>query len=207
MLCFLEESLLLFFYCIVPLRKDYSVDSRCRLCTGDLLPFIFLLFRKFLSDWHSVFKYIYGDFCADRCIVLIVTFSFTEYEVQWHATAAAAVFLKGGIKRKNLAKGSTTTQTLVEGRWCSTTSAFPLHTEGILCHKNQRLLWQIRFFWKKNNVVLPFCGVVIKLFGSFLRLAVLLWFWSSFWGWEMGREANREGGGDCVTTRFLVGFL
>lgn len=31
-------------------------------------------FQEVFSDWRSVVWYIYGDFCADRCIVFIVTF-------------------------------------------------------------------------------------------------------------------------------------
>lgn len=30
--------------------------------------------QEVFSDWRSVVWYIYGDFCADRCIVFIVTF-------------------------------------------------------------------------------------------------------------------------------------
>lgn len=156
-----------------------SVEARCRLCTGDLLPFIFLLFRKFFSDWHSVIWYIYGDFCADRCIVFIVTFPLLNMKssgMQRRRGQLCFCFclFNGGIKRIYLAKGSTTTQTLVEGRRCSKTSAFPLRKEGLSCHKNQRLLWQIRFFWKKK-----------VFFYRFVGLSLSFWFFFPFGGFAV----------------------
>lgn len=189
-----------------------SVEPRCRLCTGDLLPFIFLLFRKFFSDWHSVIWYIYGDFCADRCIVFIVTFLYWIW---------SPVACNGG------------------GGGCFFVFVCLMGAlgESIL----QRDLPRRRLSWKDNDVprLLPFhyvkresrairisacydksgssekkkkCSFIVLwgchwAFGSFFRLAVLLWFRSSFWGWEMGREAwGGSGRGLCnykVLSRFL----
>lgn len=100
------------------------------------------------------------------------------------------------------------TQTLCSPCICCSrlkTSAFPLRKEGNLCHKNQCLLWQIRFFWLKNVlfIVLWGCHWALVIFGWHF----LLWFWSYFWGQGMGPEGHGEGCGNCVITRFLKDSL
>ena len=47
--------------------------------------------REVFSDWRSVVWYIYGDFCADRCIVFIVTLLYWI----WSPMACYGTLLKG----------------------------------------------------------------------------------------------------------------
>ena len=137
--------------------------------------------QEVFSDWRSVVWYIYGDFCADRCIVFIVTFPFTEYEVRRHATIGV---FKGALKRIHLVKTTT-----VEGRrrigglllFCKVKrETFAIWITA--CHDNSGSS-------DLKCAVYRFCGIVTEL----RILAVLLWFGSHFRGGWRGGEERRGG--------------
>lgn len=176
--CFLWRRVY-FLYCVCHSEKitvwRNRVEARCRLCTGDLLPrhlsalqevFLWLTFSYLVYLWRFLCWQMYSFYCNFP----LLNMKSSGMQRRWGQLLVClfVCFLKGALKRIHLAKGSTTTQTLVEGQWCLTTSAFPLRKEGISCHKSRRLLWRIRFFWGKKSVVLMFCGIVIKLLVLFV---------------------------------------